>query len=208
MLVRARVLQDRGHVHPALVRERTVADVRHPGERGYVDYLADSLGQRRQRAEVDVSDVRILLQGEVRQDRAQVGVPASLAYAVDGPLNHRASRVHCGEGACGREVRIVVAVNPERDSDGSHNVAHGRGYVPGEGAPVRVAQDKPFRAPTLRSPQGGDGVLAVGTVPVEEVLGIEHHPLAGFDQEPDAVLYHGQVVLQGDPEGIGDLEVP
>jgi hypothetical protein len=89
-----------------------------------------------------------------------------------------------------------VAVDPDPDSrrleDVVDHVADPRWQHPA----VRVAQRDHLGARVVRRAQHLECVVAVVAVAVEEVLGVEEHPLALVAQVRDGVADHRQVLLQ------------
>lgn len=83
MLVRSGIAQDRRNVDASLMGEGGVADIRLVNRHVNVGDFADIPCGIRQRAEVVVTDALIPeLQLQIRNDGAQVGVPASFTVSV------------------------------------------------------------------------------------------------------------------------------
>ena len=74
-------------------------------------------------------------------------------------------------------------------------------------AAVGVAQGNEVGAGFDRRSYHFKRVLRVGPVAVEEVLGVEEHPLAVLAEVGDRVRDHGQVLFQGGPQGEQDVPV-
>ena len=63
----------------------------------------------------------------------------------------------------------------------------------------------PASSAAAEHPQGEVGVVAVA---VEEVLGVEEDPLAVVAQVGHRVGHHGHRLVEGGPQGVGDVAVP
>ena len=88
-------------------------------------------------------------------------------------------------------------------TDGDH-----LGDEAGQAAAVGVAEDDPVGARFGRGLQGGQRVVPVGPVAVEEVLGVVDHLFALAAQEGDAVADHGQVLFQRGLQDVHDVQGP
>ena len=209
VLVRLRVLEDRGHVHAALVREGRVADVGLRRPRRAVGQLRDETGDVAQLAEVRLGDaVEPHLEDQARDDRHEVGVAAALAEAVERPLHLADALGDRGQRVRHRALGVVVHVDPERRP---HVLLHGlqnRHQLGRQCAAVRVAQHEPLGARVLRGLQRGQRVLAVGAEAVEEVLGVEQHLVHPGPEERERVTDHREVLGQRGAERLGHVEVP
>ena len=116
--------------------------------------------------------------------------------------SHRGQRV--GHPAAG----VVVQVDAHIAVHVVHHGRHRLGDVGGQGAPVGVAQHHGGRAGHGRGLQHPQAELGVAAETVEEVLGVEQHPLARRDQELDRVGHHGHALVQSGPQRLGDVVVP
>ena len=76
----------------------------------------------------------------------------------------------------------------------------------GQHPAVGVAQGDDLGAGVVRRPEHLERVVAVGAVAVEEVLGVQEHLLPLGAQVGDGVADHGEVLLEGGPQG--ELDVP
>ena len=168
---------DRGHVHATLVRKCASTDVCSVIVRAQV---RDFCHEMREVIELRESALRYALQPEleldVRQDRAEVGIAAAFAIAVDRPLHVSRTCSNRCNGVGHATFAVVVRV----DSDagvGKSGAKRADDLVdlPGHRAAVGIAQDERFGARLLRRPQRLEGILRVGLVPVEEVLGVVDH---------------------------------
>jgi len=172
-----------------------VRDRRHlVGDRG-------ELGQRLGRDELPA-----VLELQVRDDGEQVGVAGAFAVAVDGALDVHGAGVHRGDGVGDRAARVVVAVDAEVDADltrGVHDLTH----PAGQHAAVGVAEHDGGRPRVGRGLDDLEGVVGVGAVAVEEVLGVEEDAASLAGQEPDGVGDHLEVLLEGGLEGPVDVLV-
>ena len=76
-----------------------------------------------------------------------------------------------------------------------------------EHAAVGVAQGYDVRAGGRGGPDDLERVARVGLVAVEEVLGVQEHPLSFAPEVGDRVRDHGQVLFEGGPQGEQDVPV-
>ena len=75
--------------------------------------------------------------------------------------------------------------------------------------PPFVSHRTSVRAPASRAARSvGEGVVAVGLVAVEEVLGVVDDLAAAVDDEADRVRDHVEVLLRRRAEDLGDVEQP
>src|SRR2546428_686692 len=89
----------------------------------------------------------------------------------------------------------------------AENPTYGWGVFGGRLARVGATQRHGLGARLGRDPHHLQGVGGVGAVPVEEMLGVEEHPLALGGQVPHRVGDHGEVLGQGGPQRRGDVPV-
>ena len=75
-------------------------------------------------------------------------------------------------------------------------------------AAVRVAQDEALGAGLLGGGQHRHRERRIGSVPVEEMLGVEEHPPALRPQERDRVAHHRDALVQVGAQRLGDVQVP
>ena len=133
MLVRVLVTQHRRHVLAALVGESAVSDEgllqrqRQVGDLGHRARELAELCDRRRRQRFEA-----VLEGEVRHDRHEVGVAASLAVTVDRALDHVRARRHARECVGHRELAVVVRVDadPSMTPRFGQRLAHGLHAIP------------------------------------------------------------------------------
>gem|GEM_PF-2983755 len=197
-------------MHPALVGEGAGPHEGGPQVRPLVRHVVDVEGKVAELREVFPAGEGIaLLEDEVRQDGSEVGVAVALAVAVHGPLHLDGPRPHRGETHGHAESTVIVGVHAETKAretlpDHPDDFLH----LVDLGAPVRIAEDE-VGGPVLGGrPQGGEGVLRVVAVPVEEVLGVVEDLAVGGGEEADRVADHGEVLLAGGPDDLLDVEKP
>ena len=124
-----------------LVGKGAVAHVGLVGTRRLVDRLRDEVGQGRERGQPALGQAgNAHLEFQGRDDRAQVGVAAALAVAVDGALDLLGAEIHAFEDIGHGQARVVVRVDPEtHPGQGGHGRFHDPAEVPGQGTAVGVA---------------------------------------------------------------------
>jgi hypothetical protein len=146
------------------------------------------------------------LQGEVGDDGAEVGVAAPLAIPV-----YRA--LHLDGAACTatRELATATSVSlwawmpigmpslPTASSTIS--------FISKEAAAVGAHKT------TVEAPPSFAASIVLRRIPdwpcrLEEVFGVVDHLEAPAFQAGDSVPDHGQVFFKGDPQGLGDMEIP
>ena len=211
VLVRLGMLEDGRDVDAPLVGEGGVPDVRLRLPRLAIGQLGDEARDVAELAQVLAWDaVEAHLDHQVRDDGDEVGVAAALAVAVDGaldvvhPFGHRGQRV--GDGALG----VVVHVDAERRlclhvlldlADDLRDLVR-------QPSAIGVAEDEAVRARGLCRPEGGQSIVAVLLEAVEEVLGVVDDLLEVLEEIDDGVADHGDVLVEGGPERVGDVKVP
>ena len=106
---------ERRGVQPALVRERRGPHVRVRRVRRQVDQLGDVARHRGQPLHATLGQRRDAhLQGQVGDDRHQVGVAGALAVAVDRPLHVGRAADDRRDGVGHRAAGVVLGVDPDR----------------------------------------------------------------------------------------------
>ena len=209
MLVGRRVLHHRVDVHPALVREGAfahvglpvvVVDVRHlTQEAGEVHQLPKALFPEAALPELDL---------QVGDDRAEIGVPASLAVAVERSLDLNRAELD-GDDAVGHTCAgIVVRVDAEGRLDPFCRCKDDLAQLGGQNAPVGVTQDQEVGAAFLSGLQGTDRVVRIGLVAVEVVLGVVDYLSAVALEIGDRIADQFQVLVESGSQHVGDVERP
>ena len=118
------------------------------------------------------------------------------------PGPHRGQRV--GHPAAGVVVQVDADVAVHVGHDGRHRL----GDVGGQGAAVGVAQHHRRGARGGRGLQHPQAELGIVAIAVEEVLGVEEHPLARAHQELHRVGHHGHSLIEAGLQRLGDVVVP
>ena len=108
----------------------------------------------------------------------------------------RRARVDRGQRVRDRAAGVVVAVDADAHAGRLDHVVHHVGDPVGQHAAVGVAQGGHLGAGLERGAQHLEGVVAVVAVAVEEVLGVQEHPLPLGAQVGDRVAHHREVLLQ------------
>ena len=174
-----------------------------------VDEFSDVMRNRREVSEMPVGETSDPhLEFEVGHDRHKVAVPNPLAISVDRAL-------HLGGAGSNRRKRIrypttgvVVEVDAHAAVDVRHDGRNRRLDVGRQRATVGVAQHDRFGAGHRRRLHHPKAELRVALEAVEEVLGIEEHPLALRNQILDRVGHHGDTLVERGLERLGDVVVP
>ena len=209
MLIGARVHRHGMDVHAALVGKGGGADVREARIGHDPGHRLDRPGQPRQLGEVLAGGAGDpLLEHEVRQDRAEIGVADPLAIAVDRALDlARAGRDRGSELATARSPSLWAWM-PTGTPNRATTPATASATAPGSAPPLvsqSTSQSAPASAAAARTAMR---VVVIGAVAVEEVLGVEDHLAAGLLQIADRVAHHREVLFQrGAQDGL-DLEIP
>ncbi len=207
MLVHVRVDLDRARVQPGLVRERARTDIRAVAVRGQVGDLVDGVRDPHQLAQFPGGQHRTPELGLQPGDHAeQVGVAAPLAVAVCRPLDVSDPGLDRDEGVRDRAGGVVVAVDTQARTG---CVAHGGDNLADPGrqhAAVGVAEDDDLGTGIGGNPDHLQGVISIGPVAVEKMLGVDEHPLTFGTQMRHRVPDHRQVL--GERGAQGPLNVP
>ncbi len=155
---------DSVHMHAALVSECTLADIRLAGPEIHVRQFVDVPRQLDQVLDTSVVEYLVagFLQGQVGDHADQVGIATAFPNAVDGALQMHDSPVDRGQGIGHSDIRIVVAVDPQRHIDRRRRRRHTRHNLLGHPAPVRVAQHDRARPRGLGCRESLQSVLGVG----------------------------------------------
>ena len=115
------------------------------------------------------------LQAQIGQQSAQVGVPAPLAVAVDGTLNHIRPGEHPLHAQGHGQARVVVAMHPHRTVHRPHHPAGGFPQLMGQRAAVGIAQHQDIRPAPARGRQTFHGVFRILPVAVVKMFGVKQH---------------------------------
>mmetsp|Transcript_48076 Transcript_48076/g.102267 ORF Transcript_48076/g.102267 Transcript_48076/m.102267 type:complete len:411 (-) Transcript_48076:397-1629(-) len=208
VLVRIRAALQRGNVQSALVGEGRRANVGRRPVGGAVQGLVQEAGQGGYVFEVVFAghSFAVAVQGEGRNDGAEVGIPSSFADAVDCALDETHARLDGSEAVGHGKSAIIVAMN-----------AKGGGFevrerflsdlfnLPGHGAAISVAHDKHLRPSLHRRLTALHRVPRIELVPVEEVLQIHHDRPPLPLQILHRILDHLQILLGVRAEYVRDL---
>jgi hypothetical protein len=176
VLVGVRVAAHAVGVQPPLVEKGGRPQVGTPGVGGPVRQrveLLRELGELAQPSGGEHPPPQLEL--EVGRHHRQIGVATALTAAVHRPLDHARARLDRRQRRCHRQAGVVVAVDTHHRPEACHHLSHRPGNRPGQAAPVGVAESEPAGAGTGRGGQRFHGVPGIGSVPVEEVLGVEDH---------------------------------
>ena len=119
----------------------------------------------------DAVDPHLELEG--RDDRAEVGVAAAFAEAVDGALHLDAAQLDRDQGVGHGQLGVVVGVDAQGDVrevllDRLDDLDH----LGGQGAAVGVAEDDDSRPAGLGRLEGLEGIVRIVLEAVEEVFGV------------------------------------
>ena len=139
-------------------------------------------------------------------------MPAPLAVPVGGALDVRGTGLDCGDGVGDGAPGVVLTVDAHPEPTALPYLGHHLVDAHRQHASVGVAEHDHVGA----GPDGGfrdpQPVVAVGGVPVEEMLAVDEHPPPVRDEVPDRVRHHREVLLLGGPQrpldvahvGLGD----
>ena len=147
-----------------------------------------------------------LLELQVGNDAEQVGVARPFAVAVRGALHVRDAGVDGGEGVGDGAGGVVVAVDAEPRVRGGQHLGDDVGQLARQHAAVRVAEGDDVGARLGGDAHDLERVRRVGPVAVEEVLGVEEHPLPLGTQVGHRVADHREVL--GERRTQGEVDVP
>ena len=197
VLVATLHLGHRRRVQPALVRECAAAHIRLRGRLRHIGDFGDiaaRLGQRRQ-LRVRYA-VHAQFQLEIGDERNHIGVAAALAVAVHCALNLLAARLHGGDCARHRHIRVVVRMYAQRRVGMPPCFCHNRRDFVGQRAAVGIAQHDALRARQRRRANRLQRVLRVCLVAVKVMLGVKEHPPAALRQKRHRIRNHSQIFFQ------------
>ncbi len=141
-------------------------------------------------------DLTAELELEVGDHADEVGVAGAFAVPVEGALDVGGAGVDRGQRVRDRAAGVVVAVDADAHAGRLDHVVHDVCHPAGQHAAVGVAQGGHLGAGSEGGAQHLERVVAVGAVAVEEVLGVQEHPLPLGPQVRDGVLHHREVLLQ------------
>ena len=207
VLVEVGVDLDRAGVQAGLVGERRRADVGLAGGRREVRDLGHRVRDAGRLAEQPLGqDGPVQLELEVGDDRDEVGVAGALAVAVDAALDVRRARGDGGQRVGDRAAAVVVRVDADAGAGRGDDVVHDLGDPVGQHAAVGVAERDDLGAGLGCGAEDLEGVVTVGAVAVEEVLGVEEDGLPLLAQVAHRVAHHREVLLQRGAQR--ELDVP
>ena len=193
------------------MRERRRSDVGRLRVRSDVDELGDVVRHRREPFQAVGRDrLDPHLQREVRDHGREVAVAGALADAVDRALHLPGARPHCRERVGDRASGVVVRVDRDDHvvAEVRDDVTHDLLDLERQRSAVRVAQHEGRSALLGRGLEHAQRELRVALVAIEEVLGVEHHAEAVAAQVLDRVGDHGDALVEGRSECLGDVVVP
>src|ERR1019366_7403320 len=145
---------------------------------------------------------------EVGDDAGQVGVAAALAVAVHAALNEGSPGLDSGQGVGNGEIGMVVDVDADDTIETAADFGDDLDEPRGDGATVGIAEAENISAGGMGGLQGAEGVIGVGDVAVEEMLGVVDEFLAVGLDIADGFGDEDEVLVVGDAEGAFDVEVP
>ena len=211
MLVGPGVLLDRRDVQAALMGEGARADIGSTAVGRHVQPVVEQARQVREPLHRAVLQpgVEAHLQHEVRDQRDHVGVAAALAQPVDRALHLAHARPHRGQRVGYGILGVVVRMDAEpiaRDLLG--HFAHDALDFVRQGSAVGVAEHQPARARLLGGGEAGHGIIGIGLVAVEEMLGVEHRLVHARLGVGERVGDHLEILGAVDFERHVDMEVP
>src|ERR1017187_6106712 len=209
VLVGGGVLEDGADVHAALVGEGAFTDEGLVVAQRKVGQLGDEPADAGETGEFIGADGGVVeLELEVGDDTSEIGVAAALAVAVHAALYVSGASFDSGQGVGDGEIAIVVDVDADDAVETRADFGDDFGEARGDGAAVGVAEAEDIGAGSMGGLQGAEGVIGIGDVAVEEVLGIVNELLAVVLDVADGLGDEDEVLVVGDAEGAFDVEVP
>ena len=176
MLVRLRVLEHRVDVDAAFVRKSAFAHVRLVVLDDEIRDLADVMrrfGQVLQVGRLDAVEAHLEL--EIRDERDQIRVAATLAETVDRPLHVPRAGLDCRQRIGDAGARIVVGVDAQRRVDQTRDFARDAGDFGRQRAAVGVAQHERACPGGVCRAQRLERVLGIRLVTVEKMFRVVHN---------------------------------
>jgi hypothetical protein len=202
-------LHDGAHVHARLVGEGAVPHEGLPVEVHDVGDLVHEAGGVPQAAHLLPAEAPVaLLELQVRDDGAEVGVADALPEAVDGSLDVHGPRSHRHDGVCHRAFGVIVCVDPEGSL---HLFLHRPGDFLNfrrKGAAVGVAEHEALGPRLFGRTEALDRVFGISLITVVEVLRVEEDGVHPLPQVRHGIMDEGEVLLQADLEGMLRVKVP
>ena len=209
VLVGGGVLEDGADVHAALVGEGALADEGLVVAQRKVGQFGDEAADAGESGELLGADGGVAeLEFEVGDDAGQVGVAAALAIAVHAALYVGGAGFDGGQGVGDGEIAIVVGVDADDAIEAAADFGDDFDETRGDRAAVGVAEAEDIGAGLMGGFQGAQGVIGVGDVAVEEVLGVVDDFLAVILDVADGFGDEDEVFFVGDAEGAFDVKVP
>ena len=192
--------------------ERRLADVRVGGVRRQVDELGHVAAHRGEPLEAALREaLHPELQLEVGDAGHEVGVAGALAVAVDRALELGGPAEHRGDGVGDRAPAVVLGVDADLlvGAEVVRHLADDPLHLVGQRAAVGVAEHEAVGAVGGGRLEHAEGVLGVGLVAVEEVLGVEEHPQTGRGlEEGHRLAHHGHALVERGLQRLGHVVVP
>ena len=215
MLIRFRLLHQRGGMDSCLSRKRALAHIRRMPVRRTVQHLIQHPACMRQGTQPLGRDLRRKPLGEFgfeqerRDHRREVGIPAALADAVERALDLTAPAAHRHQRVGDRVLGIVVGMNAQMAArhDG-RDIGDNPLDLMGQRPAVGIAQHNPACASVIGRFGHGQRIGSVGLVAVEKVLAVHHRFAATSHDGPHRLIDALEVFLVGDPERDPHMIVP
>ena len=209
VLVGGGVLEDGADVHAALVGEGAFADEGLVVAQRKVGQFGDEAADAGETGEFLGADGGVVeFEFEVGDDAGEVGVAAALAVAVHAALHVGHAGFDGGQGVGDGEIAIVVGVDADDAIETAADFGDHFDQARGDGAAVGIAEAEDIGAGFMGGLQGAEGVIGVGDVAVEEMLGVVDDLLAVVLDIADGFGDEDEVLVVGDAEGAFDVEVP
>ena len=139
----------------------------------------------------------------------RLALPVRSPYPLTVPCSWVAPADHGGDRVGHRAAGVVLGVDAEGlVAEVGVHLGDDALHLVRQRAAVGVTAHEARRRRWWRRPPSRGGVLGVGLVAVEEVLGVEEHPQAGGLEELDALRHHRHALVEGGAERLLDVEVP
>src|SRR5271156_5098205 len=209
MFVSRRVALNSRDVQSALMRERAAANIRLARERRDVGELVHQRRDLAHRLELRGRHAMVPeLELQIRDDRNQVCVAASLAEAVYGALHLHGARAHSRESVGDRDFRVVVAMNSNRAIHRRARRRNRRFDFMRQASAVGVAQRDQRHSGVIDRLETGERVFGIVKIAVEEMLGVENRFVEILFQKSDRVVDDFEIFVERNSERLAHVHVP
>src|SRR4030042_5076600 len=185
-------------MNAALMGKGTVTHIGQVFMMWEVGQLRDEAGDFRHLSQLNIRDTMYShLQVEMGNDRTEVGIPTSVAVAIDRPLNQSDSLFDRKDGVGHCHLRIIMDMDAERKINFLLYFFDDRLDLVGESSSIGITENDPIGLSVLGGPKRCEGILGIVFETVEEVFRIENNLRDPILEESNRLVDDFKILIQG-----------